>query len=87
MRLQLGYIPVGKELLPEKFTMSELRGIYETILGQPLDRRNFQRKMVSSGLVIPLEEVCKKTGVKNTALFSFDKKKYEQFLKEGIPLL
>lgn len=87
MRVQLGYIPIGYELLPEKFTMSELRVIYETILGQSIDRRNFQRKLISSGLVIQLDEVSKKWGVKTTTLFSFNKEKYAELLKSGLPLL
>jgi len=87
IRLQLGYIPIGVELLPEKFTMSELRVIYETILGQTLDRRNFQRKMLATELIVPLEEVSKKWGVKSAALFAFNKEKIEKLLKTGSPLL
>jgi len=87
IRIQLGFIPIGYELLPEKFTMSELRVIYETILGHTIDRRNFQRKMLSSGLVLQLDEVSKKWGIKSAALFSFNKEKYQEMLKNGIPLL
>lgn len=80
IRLQLGYVPIGYQLLPEKFTMTELRVIYETILGQKLDRRNFQRKMLMAGLVIQLDEVSKKFGIKPTALFSFNKEKYKGYM-------
>lgn len=81
IRKQLGYLPIGHELLAEKFTMTELRIIYETILGKKLDRRNFQRKMLSTGLIYKLDEVSRKKGVKSTTLYSFDKalsKKYEE---------
>ncbi|NDV83284.1 NUDIX domain-containing protein [Bacteroides sp. 51] len=87
IRLHLGYIPIGFHLLPDKFTMSELRVIYETILGETLDRRNFQRKMLASELVVPLDEVSKKWGVKSAALFTFNKERYEKLLKSGSPLL
>lgn len=80
LRLQLGYVPIGYQLLPEKFTMTELRVIYETILGKKLDRRNFQRKMLMTGMVIQLEEVSKKFGVRPTTLFSFDKEKYKEYM-------
>lgn len=56
IRTMLPVIPVGNELLPEKFTMSELRKIYEIILGKSLDRRNFQRKVLSEGNIIQLDE-------------------------------
>lgn len=83
IRIQLNYVPIGYELLPEKFTMTELRIIYETILKTKLDRRNFQRKMLSTGYINKLDEVSKKWGVKTSALFSFDKEKYMEALNKG----
>lgn len=83
LRYQINTIPIGYELLPEKFTMSDLRLIYETILDRKLDRRNFQRKMLNSGYIIKLDEVTKKWGSKSAALFSFDKDKYNFALKNG----
>ena len=73
----LSIIPVGYELLPEKFTMSELRKIYETFLGKSLDRRNFQRKVLSTGVVIPLEEAGSTSSYNPAILYSFDKGKKE----------
>lgn len=55
--------PIGFELLPEKFTMSQLQSLYETILERDLDKRNFRRKMLNSGVLIPLTE--KQIGVSN----------------------
>jgi hypothetical protein len=43
---------IGSNLLPDKFTMRELQLVYEAILGESLHRTNFQRKMLSSGLLI-----------------------------------
>ncbi|MDU1892218.1 MAG: NUDIX domain-containing protein [Dysgonomonas sp.] len=83
IRMQLLILPFGYELLPEKFTMTELRIIYETILRQKLDRRNFQRKMLGTGLIHKLDEVSKKWGVKSSALFSFDKEKYYNAVENG----
>lgn len=84
IRIHLNSLPVGYELLPEKFTMTELRIIYETILRKKLDRRNFQRKMLSTGFIYKLDEVSKKFGVKTSALFSFDKEKYENAIDNGL---
>ncbi|MDR0429832.1 MAG: NUDIX domain-containing protein [Tannerellaceae bacterium] len=86
IRSQLNSIPIGYELLPEKFTLTQLRIIYETILGEKLDRRNFQRKILSAGLVCKLDEVYKKWGQKSSALYSFDKQKYKDAIKNGIPV-
>lgn len=42
---------VGMNLLPQKFTMKELQMVYEAILGEPLRRTSFQRKMLSQGIL------------------------------------
>jgi ADP-ribose pyrophosphatase YjhB (NUDIX family) len=52
LRGKVGYTTVGFELLPPRFTLTELQTVYEAILGQPLDKRNFRRKIeVLDGLV------------------------------------
>jgi hypothetical protein len=84
LRMELNYIPIGIELLPEKFTISELRVIYEAILNRRLDRRNFQRKALSYGYVCKLDEISKKWGIKDATLFSFDKEKCLKALEEGL---
>jgi 8-oxo-dGTP diphosphatase len=86
LRLSLNDYPVGYNLLPEKFTMPELQRLYETILDKSLDRRNFQKKMLSVGILERLKE--RKTGGAHKApyLYRFDKKKYERALKQGIKL-
>ena len=84
LRLQLTFQPIGYNLLPEKFTMSELRILYETILGKELDRRNFQRKILAYDILIRLEEV--RTGVahKPPVLYKFNLESYQKALTEGL---
>ena len=65
LRSQLEYQPIGRSLLPEKFTMPELQRLYEAVLGTSLDRRNFQRRMLALGIVERLEE--RKRGVPHRA--------------------
>ena len=65
LREQLEYRPIGRNLLPEKFTMPELQRLYEAVLGTSLDRRNFQRKMLALGIVERLSE--RKRGVPHRA--------------------
>lgn len=86
LRLSLNDHPVGYNLLQEKFTMPELQRLYETILDKRLDRRNFQKKMLSLGILERLKE--RKTGGAHKApfLYRFDKKKYERAMKQGLKL-
>ncbi|MEJ2005140.1 MAG: NUDIX domain-containing protein [Cyclobacteriaceae bacterium] len=87
LRTELNHQPVGLRLLPEKFTMSELQMLYESILGKKLDRRNFSRKIQRFGILKKLDE--HRTGVahKSPRLYSFDKVPYEQALNEGFAQL
>jgi len=84
LRLSLNDYPVGYNLLAEKFTMPELQSLYETILDKPLDRRNFQKKILNMNILERLKE--RKTGGAHKApyLYRFDKKKYETALKQGL---
>ena len=51
LRRDIHFQPVGFDLLGEVFSMPELQAIYEAILGVKFDRRNFQRKLLSSGIL------------------------------------
>lgn len=84
-RLQgkLRYEPIGFELLPSKFTLSQLQKLYETVLRQTLDKRNFRRKILKMNLLIELAE--KQTGVAHRAaqLYQFDEQKYLELKQKG----
>lgn len=84
LRVQLNHEPIGYNLLPRKFTMPELQKLYETILNKPLDRRNFQRRILSFGIVKKLKETRKGGAHKAPFLYSFDLKKYQKALQEGL---
>ena len=51
LRANIDALPLDESLLPGAFTMPELQHLYETVLGRPLDRRNFQKRMLELGLV------------------------------------
>ncbi|HSH02538.1 MAG TPA: NUDIX domain-containing protein [Anaerolineae bacterium] len=51
LRYKLEYTMVGFQLLPDVFTLSELQHAYEIILGEDLDKRNFRRKILASGIL------------------------------------
>jgi 8-oxo-dGTP diphosphatase len=70
LRNKLEYTNVGFQLLPTKFTLSALQALHEAILGKPLDKRNFRRKVLGLGLVKASKEM-QATGRKPAQLFSF----------------
>lgn len=70
IRNKLGYTNVGFELLPAKFTLSELQVVHEAILGEPLDKRNFRRRVQLQGIIKPTKE-WQATGRKPAQLFRF----------------
>jgi 8-oxo-dGTP diphosphatase len=51
LRYKLEYTAIGFELLPDEFTLSELQGFYEIILGETLDKRNFRRRVLQAGII------------------------------------
>ena len=82
LRAKVRYQPIGFELLPEQFTLSQLQKLYETILGvEELNKRNFRTRILKMGV---LKEVGKQEGVAHrpAKLYSFDKEKYEQLAKD-----
>lgn len=83
LRHELSWAPIGHKLLPDQFTLPELQRLYETILGRPLDPRNFQRKMLSLGILNRLPERRKGGAHKSPYLYRFDQEKYGAVLQEG----
>ena len=57
LRYKLEYTAVGFELLPPDFTLSELQTIYEIILGESLDKRNFRRRILSANIIEPTKHM------------------------------
>jgi 8-oxo-dGTP diphosphatase len=77
------YEPIGFELLPPKFTLSELQHLYEAVLEVNLDKRNFRKKVLGFGLLIPLRETQMAGRHRPAQLFRFDADKYEKLKKKG----
>ena len=71
IRNKLDYTNVGFELLPDKFTLTELQLVHEAILGENLDKRNFRRKITQKGIVKPTKE-WRQTGRKPAQLYRFN---------------
>jgi 8-oxo-dGTP diphosphatase len=83
LRNKLEYTTVGFQLLPQKFTLSELQAVYEAILGKSLDKRNFRKKMDLLGILKALPEY-RRTGRKPAQLYRFAAKEFEKLKDKGI---
>lgn len=77
------YEPIGFELLPEKFTLTQLQRMYEKILEQEIDKRNFRKKVLGMGLLKELDEVQVDVAHRAARLYKFDEKKYRQLKEKG----
>ncbi len=84
-RLQgkVSYEPIGFELLPKKFTLSQLQMLYEIVLERKLDKRNFRKKILGMHLLIALDELQEEVAHRAARLYKFDHKKYLQLKRKG----
>ena len=71
-RERLELCPIAFQLLPKKFTLTELQKSYELILKKTLDKRNFRKKMLSSNILVETNEYTKSVSKRPAALYSFD---------------
>jgi 8-oxo-dGTP diphosphatase len=83
LRGKLTYEPIGFELLPAKFTLTQLQRLYEAVLGTEVDKRNFRKKVLSYNLLIPLKETRREGAHRPAQLFRFDPARYERLKKKG----
>ncbi len=83
LRNKLEYTTVGFQLLPAKFTLTELQRVYEAILNKELDKRNFRRKLELLKILKPLNE-WQKGGRKPARLYRFSAAHFEKLKDKGI---
>ncbi len=77
------YEPIGFELLAEKFTLSQLQHLYEVCLEQPLDKRNFRKKILGFGLLKETDEIEQDVAHRAARLYRFDARRYKELKKHG----
>ena len=83
LKSKVRYQPIGFELLPPEFTLSQLQHLYEAILGEELDKRNFRKKVLGYGLLAPLKESQMSGRHRPAQLFRFNTEKYQKLAKQG----
>lgn len=75
--------PIGFELLPKQFTLTQIQHLFEAILESKFDTRNFRKKILSMNLLIDTKKHEKGKANRPAALYRFDLKKYEKLQKTG----
>lgn len=75
--------PIVFAFLPARFTLGQVQRLMETILGMPLDKRNFRKKLQASGLLVPREEVEMDVAHRAAQLYSLDPRRLRKVQSEG----
>ena len=83
LRNKLEYTTVGFQLLPSRFSLTELQEVYEAILGKKLDKRNFRRKLALLKVLRPTREY-RHGGRRPARLYEFVAANFEKLKDRGI---
>ncbi len=83
LRSKVRYQPIGFELLPDKFTLSQLQHLYEAILERPLDKRNFRKKILGWELLTETDQIEQDVSHRAARLYRFDEARYRRLVKKG----
>jgi ADP-ribose pyrophosphatase YjhB (NUDIX family) len=75
--------PIGFELLPEKFTLPQLQSLYEAINQEQLDKRNFRKRILETGLLDKMDEKERGSSKKGAFYYMFNNEKYRMFAELG----
>lgn len=75
--------PIGFELLPKQFTLSELQSLYEAILEVELDKRNFRKKILLMDFLKDTKILQQNVSHRPAKLYEFDEIKYNKLIESG----
>ena len=76
--------PIGFNLLPEKFTLTQLQRLYEVIFQRKFDNRNFRKKFLSLSFIEKLFEKDKTSSKRGAFYYTFNKEKYEKAVTSSL---
>tara|TARA_B100001750_G_scaffold191533_1_gene161974 strand:+ start:796 stop:1452 length:657 start_codon:yes stop_codon:yes gene_type:complete len=86
VRGKVRYRPIGFELLPERFTLGDLQHLYEAVIGRPLDKRNFRKKMLALEFLTDTGEREEGVPHRPARLYRFDPEAYARLAREGFEM-
>ena len=84
LRRKAAVEPIGFNLLPELFTLPQLQSLYEAILGEPVDKRNFRKKVLTMDVFEKTEEKDKSNSKRGAYFYRFDYDKYTKLMQNGL---
>jgi ADP-ribose pyrophosphatase YjhB (NUDIX family) len=87
MRIDLYHFPIGKNLLQPKFTLKEIKTLYEVLSGKTLNPTNFPNKLIALNLISKLDEKRKIGAHRSPTYYEFNEAVYEKALSEGLVLV
>lgn len=76
--------PIAFELLPERFTLTQLQKLYEAIIGDSIDKRNFRKKKLQMPFIVPLKEKQEGVSHRPARLFHFNRDIFDKTRNERI---
>lgn len=77
LRNKILYSTVAFQLLPDDFTLTQLQKVYEHVLGEQLDKRNFRRKVLDAGVVVETGAVTQRGTRRPARLYRFADRHFE----------
>ncbi|MBK8206458.1 MAG: NUDIX hydrolase [Planctomycetes bacterium] len=84
LRGKVRYVPIGFELLPRLFTLTQMQRMYEKILDRALDKRNFRKKVLGMGVLEETDQVQQDVAHRAARLYRFNEAAYKRMVKQGI---
>ena len=81
MKGKASHIPISFNLLPEYFTLTQLQSLYEAIYGEPLDKRNFRKKVAEMDYIEKTDHMDKTSSKRGAILYRFNDSAYRKTMK------
>ena len=78
MKQKASRAPIGFNLLPELFTLTQLQSLYEAIYGEPMDKRNFRKRIAEMGFIEKTDKIDKTGSRRGASLYKFNDKAYQK---------
>lgn len=76
LRRRISTEPLSFNLLPDLFTLTQLQHVYEAVLDEEIDKRNFRKRIKQIDFIEKTELIDKKSSKRGAALYRFNKKMY-----------
>lgn len=70
--------PIGFNLLPKLFTLSQLQSLYEAIYGEVIDKRNFRKRIAEMDYIEKTDKIDKTSSKRGAAMYKFNEKAYRK---------